>query len=361
MNTVPSQAGPSATGYQGRVSRQALEQLVHVRGEGDEWDFKRTLGDLADNAARVNLAKDALAFCNLPTGGTLVVGVDSDYMRTGLNAGDHIDTTAIRKAIEKYIDGDFIVLAAEHLLVEDGERESKRYGIVYLARRSIQPVLAAQDGHIANSKSPLFRSGDILIRRGAASIRANSGDVRRLLTSTVVQEEKVRAVNELWASVLDQRRLLSGIEFLYDILADSEYKLVITRPELSAARGHITPGDLASKIDELQLRVSVVRPHIPNGLYQQYRLCAAFLGRIQLKAIRQRDAGIFVSWTDSDDESPDLILRQMASQLLSNDEVDAVWNGQVSGIGTRRPLRPAIDATERGLLEVIEGVLSGLA
>lgn len=361
MSTYPGKSVQPVANYQDRVSRQALEQLLNIRGEGDEWDFKRSLGNLAHPSARVNLAKDVLAFCNLPSGGTLVIGVDDDYTRIGLDTHENIDTTAIRKAIEKYIDGDFIVLAAEHLLREDDEGISKRYGIVYMGRRSSQPVLAALDGHGTNDKRPLFRSGDILIRRGAASIRANSGDVRRLLTSSVVHEEKVRSVNELWRIVLEQRRLFSGIEFLYDILAESEYREVAARPELGAARSEITEGQHASKIDDLQQQASLLRPHLPNELYQQYRLCAAFVGRIQHKAIRQRDADTFISWTDLDDGSPDLILRQMASQLLSREELDAVWTGQVSDFGIRRPLRPAIDATERGLLEVIDRVLSGLA
>lgn len=68
-----------------------------------------------------------------------------------------------------------VVLAAEHLLYGDNEGMSKRCDIVYTRRRSGQPVLAARDGHDSKHKRPLFRSGDILIRRGAASIRANSG------------------------------------------------------------------------------------------------------------------------------------------------------------------------------------------
>ena len=356
-----SRANQSDTSYQDRISSQTFEQLVHVRGEGDEWDFKRTLRDLTHASARVNLAKDALAFCNLPDGGTLVIGVASDYTRVGLQASEIIDTTAIRRAIEKYIDGDFMVLAAEHLLAEEGESEQRRYGMVYLRRRAAQPVLAAQDGQITNDRPPLFRSGDILIRRGAASIRANSGDVRRLLTSSVVHEERVRAVNEVWTRVVEQRRLLSGIEYLYDILVDTEYQDVLTRPSLRVALGDISEWEHASRIDELQHRVNLVRPHIPEQLYQQYRLCSAVVGRIHMKAIRQRDAGIFVSWTDLDDGSPDLPLRQLASQLLSAGELDALWVGQVTDIGTHRPLRPAIDATERDLLEIIGRVLSGLA
>jgi hypothetical protein len=40
------------------MSRQTFEQLVSVRGESDEWDFKATPGDLAITSARVDLAKD---------------------------------------------------------------------------------------------------------------------------------------------------------------------------------------------------------------------------------------------------------------------------------------------------------------
>jgi hypothetical protein len=176
----------------------------------DDWDFKATLGDLSSTSARVNLAKDALAFCNLPASGTVIVGVTDDYERIGLKAAEKIDTTVIRRAIEKYIDGDFIVVAAEHTLVESGADEQKRYGIVHFQRRFAQPVLAALDGHVPNGKSPLFRSGDILIRRGAASIRANSGDVRRLFTNSIVHEERVRAVNELWNCLVEQRRLMGA-------------------------------------------------------------------------------------------------------------------------------------------------------
>jgi hypothetical protein len=356
-----SWAGQSDASYQDRVSREAFEQLVHIRGEGDEWDFKLTLGDLSHTSERVNLAKDALAFCNLPDGGTLVIGVASDYTRVGLQASEIIDTTVIRKAIEKYIDGDFMILAAEHLLSEEGESEQKRYGIVHLRRRAAQPVLAAQDGQITNDKPPLFRSGDILIRRGAASIRANSGDVRRLLTSSVVHEERVRAVNELWTCVVEQRRLLSSIEYLYDILVDTEYKDVFSQPSLRAALGNLSEWQHSSKIDELKNRVNLVRPHIPEQLYLQYSSWFAVVGRIHMKAIRQREAGIFVSWTNLDDGSPDLPLRQLASELLPASALDALWVGRATDIGTYRPLRPAIDATERGLLEIINRVLSGLA
>ena len=360
MASAPGQPPGPAADYPDRISRQAFEQLASVRGEGDEWDFKATLGDLASTSARVNLAKDALAFCNLPAGGTIIAGVTDDYEHVGLGASEKIDTTVIRRAIEKYIDGDFIVMAAEHAVAEPGEAEEKRYGMIHFRRRFAQPVLAAQDGQITNGKPPLFRSGDILIRRGAASIRANSGDVRRLFTNSIVHEERVRAVNELWRCLVEQRRLMGGVETLYDVLADSEYPEVITRPSPRALLGQLTLGQHAEGVDRLQLRVSLVRPHIPEQLYQQYRACAAFVGRLQMKAIRQRDAGVFVPWTELDDGMPDLPLYQLALEFMPKDELDAYWTGRVTDVGTHRPVRPVIDAAERGVLSAINLVLSGL-
>jgi Putative DNA-binding domain len=358
--SAPGQPPRPAADYPDRISRQTFEQLASVRGEGDEWDFKATLGNLASTSARVNLAKDALAFCNLPAGGTIITGVTDDYEHVGLDAAEKIDTTVIRRAIEKYIDGDFIVVAAEHTLVQPGANGEKRYGIIHFRRRFAQPVLAALDGQITNDKPPLFRSGDILIRRGAASIRANSGDVRRLFTNSIVHEERVRAVNELWSCLVEQRRLMGGVEYLYDILADSEYPDVITRSNLRVSLGQLTEGQHAASLDRLGLRVSLVRPHIPEQLYQQYRACAAFVGRLQMKAIRQRDAGVFVPWTELDDGSPDLLLRQLALELMPQDELDGYWTGRATGFGTHRPVRPVIDAAERGVLSAINLVLSGL-
>lgn len=354
----PSGSQPIADPGRRYVSREVFEHLAAVHGEGDEWDFKETLGNLADNSVRVNLAKDALAFCNLAGGGTLVVGIADDYSHIGLRPEETIDTTAIRNAVEKYIDGEFTVAAAEHELSED-DGVVKRYGVVHFVRRAAQPVLAAMDGQVDGR--PLFRSGDILIRRGARSIRANSGDVRRLLTSSVVNEARVRAVDELWACVVEQRQLLVGAETVYDLLVDTEYPDVVTRPELRTMLGSTSQLEHATRVQELQHRVSLVRPYLPDGLYEQYRRWSAFVGRVQLKVVRQVAGGTFRPWNELDDGAPDLPLGDLASQILSSEEIEAYWAGRVTSLGVYRPLRPVVDLMERGLLDVIRGVLSGLA
>jgi hypothetical protein len=341
-----------------RISRSALEQLLSVKGEGDEWDFKRALG--SGNDARVNLAKDGLALCNLPDGGSIVIGVTSDYQQIGLASGDHMDTSTLRRMVEKYIDGDYVLLAAEHDLAPVGEISVRRFGIIYFRRRMSQPVLAAIDGNLS-AAPPLFRSGDILIRRGAQSIRANSGDVRRLLTSSVVSAQRVRAVDELWSALVEQRRLLRGIEFLYEILMEPEYRDVFTRPELAASLGQVTELQYAQTIDDLQTKVRLLRPHLDDNLYHNYRRCSALLGRIQWKAIGNRDQQTFLAWTVLANGAPDNVLTQLASEILPASEMRRLWEGSSTQLGTWRPVGPLIDAAETTVNDAIQQVLSGLA
>ena len=42
------------------------------------------------------------------------------------------------------------------------------------------------------------------------------------------------------------------------------------------------------------------------------------------------------------------------------DELDGYWTGRATGVGTHRPVRPVLDAAERGVLTAISLVLSGL-
>jgi hypothetical protein len=127
------------------------------------------------------------------------------------------------------------------------------------------------------------------------------------------------------------------------------------RSRVPRLREHVT------RVQELQQRVSQVRPYLPDGLYEQYRRWSAFVGRVQLKVIRQVATGVFRPWSELDDGAPDLPLRDLASRILSAEEIEALWAGRVTSLGVYRPLKPVVDVAERGLLDLIRVVLSGLA
>ena len=135
---------PSRTDVHDAVARAALERFLSVKGEGDEWDFKQSFS--LEGAARVELARDAMALGNHRGGGSLIIGVTKDYEYPGLPEGTELDTTKIANAIQKYIDGDFTVIASEHLAVPPGSEEPKRFGIIHFGRRTRQPLIAARQG-----------------------------------------------------------------------------------------------------------------------------------------------------------------------------------------------------------------------
>lgn len=80
-----------------------------------------------------------------------------------------------------------------------------------------------------------------------------------------------------------------------------------------------------------------------------------------MKVVRQVAAGIFRPWTELDDGAADLPLRDLASQILSAEEIEVHWAGRATSLGVYRPLKPVLDLAEHGLLDLIRGVLSGLA
>jgi len=153
MTNIP--ATPDSS-YQDRVSLSALQQLLTTKGEGDEWDFKVTLG--SDQDSRVELAKDALALCNLAAGGTLVIGVTDDYQPRGLEPGEHIDTTVIRQQLRAGTDA---VPEVRHLAVADDEPCTARHraGEVPKEGRDAAPPFGhsrpSLPGRLDRSRSPL--------------------------------------------------------------------------------------------------------------------------------------------------------------------------------------------------------------
>jgi hypothetical protein len=64
------------------VAAAVLEHFLSVKGEGDDWDFKQVIS--LEGPARVELARDAMAFGNHRGGGWLIVGVTSGYEYPGL-------------------------------------------------------------------------------------------------------------------------------------------------------------------------------------------------------------------------------------------------------------------------------------
>jgi hypothetical protein len=339
------------------IAFTALQSLLAVKGEGDAWDFKESLS--LDGAARVELARDAMAFGNHRGGGSLIIGVTRDYEYPGLQEGTEVDTTKITNAIQKYVDGDFTVLAAEHQAVPPGSEEPKRFGLIHFGRRSRQPLIAAKDGVAVVGEKPsnFFRAGDIFVRRGAQSIRANSGDLRLLLEATAVDEARVQGVNRAWAAVVEVRALLVDLEFIYDILLIDEYPNALNDPRLSSGLQSMQEIALMNSVAELQKQVLLERPHLSDLLYGLFGVYSAFCGRLLYKAVHNRSMGQFLGWGRNADGSDDGALLELAQRIVPAATVDARWRER-SG---HRPVRGLLDEMEQVIMAEMRRVLSGWA
>src|SRR5712691_3048646 len=117
-----------------RVSPDELQRLLAIHGESDNLDFKASL-DLATTRGKTELARDILALANTPGGGHLVIGVeDGTFIPVGLGAeSGHIDTTAIHKALSRYITAHLRIMAAEYALPIGAQTELVRMAIIYVA------------------------------------------------------------------------------------------------------------------------------------------------------------------------------------------------------------------------------------
>jgi len=338
------------------VSVETLKRFLTVRGEGDEWDFKERL-DTESKLARAELARDALAFGNTPGGGTLILGVTKDYQHVGLERDAEVDTTRVRQAIERYIDGNFLVVAASHRFTPANEDEEKIFGLIYVSRGAAHPLLAACDAPPPPRGELLFKAGDIFVRRGAQSIRANTGDIRRLLAGTVFEQERIAAANELWACVLEQHKQAAGLEFLSGILLVTEYESALTDPHLRATLFGLTREDHALALSDLQNRVILRRPHLDDRLYEMYRRYSAIVGRITMKMIENRDADRLLPWDAGRDGSEnDQPLLALLSAALPADVVAHLR----FGFQPMKPVGPLLDALEGEIVGELRGFLIGL-
>lgn len=336
-----------------RVSVEALHSLLTTKGEGDEWDFKLLI-DLDSKVGRAELARDAMAFGNIRGGGTLVLGVSKSYEAIGIDPQAVLDTTVVRNAVERYIDGDFGVVAAVHDLTNDAGVGPKRFGLIYCWRASSHPLLAARESPLQANKTLLFRPGDIFVRRGAQSVRANSGDIRRMFASSAYSKEQVRASKKVWKLTQRQRKQTEKLEFLYEVLRVPEYPVAFTnstfRSALDAFMLNLTP---VESIARWQDEVNLLRPYLSEDLYRYYWAYAATVQRLVYMATRIISSGRLLPWDHNSDDVEDAYLIQLLGSVLTVEDLN---NVRQKGMDSR-PLRPVLDALQGLILQELRAIL----
>jgi len=207
------------------LSVEKLLQLIQHGAEEDVLDYKR-LYDLSSQRHKVDIVCDLVAMANT-NGGYIVLGVDEtieggrQFTSVGLDNEilKDLDVTKIADQVATYVMARLnIFLQIHHLAEMDG----KTFALLYVSQGDDLPIIFTKDGqfeHNGRSKTK-FRSGEIFVRRGAASVRADQNDMRRII-SLIRRREKEKWIEDLLGMADFKKRadavleIVSGNESAY--------------------------------------------------------------------------------------------------------------------------------------------------
>jgi hypothetical protein len=186
------------------VTEDKLLQLLDEGAESETLDFKETC-DLSTREDRVEGAKDVGAM--QVDGGYIVVGADSQGRPTGRFTEAQaklFDEATLRAKLAKWIPEPFELKVAVH------HQGGNLFAVVYVGPNPKGCCIFQADGqYMKNGRQvTAFRSGEIFVRRGTASERAQQHDLDRIF----VKAEQVWAERARERFAADLQRALAAAQ-----------------------------------------------------------------------------------------------------------------------------------------------------
>ena len=163
------------------LSNERMEELLDAGIEHESLDYKEKF-DPRKTHDIVELAKDIAAMANTK-GGYLVIGVNKNFERVGIEHELKLDEAEIRNKIYKYFSG------VEFYCKEYRDHENRRYFIIYVPPQEY--ALPAIEGKYSDKKGRekiVFRPGQLLIRDGSRSKPADSRELKIFLERLVFEK-----------------------------------------------------------------------------------------------------------------------------------------------------------------------------
>lgn len=168
------------------MSEEKLTELLTAGYEAEDLDYKLWI-DINSKKSMLGLCIDIMAMANTQ-GGYIVIGVNDNFEPQGLPSDFHIDQAQIQQIISNYMKPVAEITYAEKNLKIDDSR--KKFAFIYV-NPSKDIVVACKDGHYnvkPNKTTYAFRSGDIFVRKGTSSQRADSDSIRLLIEKRIKKE-----------------------------------------------------------------------------------------------------------------------------------------------------------------------------
>lgn len=160
------------------INDERINELLNANVEHEHLDYKLDL-DINSTSEIVRIAKDMAAMAN-SGGGNIVIGVDDDFNKKGLELSFKVDEADLRNKINRYFSPKIDFLYREVIRTVLGTKRKFAVINVLPAKEVIMPI---RDGnyHKNGRQKFEFRCGDILIRDGSESKRAGPYEIRRLI------------------------------------------------------------------------------------------------------------------------------------------------------------------------------------
>jgi tetratricopeptide (TPR) repeat protein len=188
------------------MSEEKLKELILAKMEAEDLDYKEYLY-LDSQKAVLELCEDIMAMAN-SHGGYVVFGVDNSYKPQGLPSSFHVDEARIQQIIFNYMKPVAEVTYAEKSLKVDSAQE--KFAFLHV-KQSDEVIVAFKDGtwidKTSRKTSCVFRSGDIYVRKGSRSVRADSDSVRLLLQRMGERAGKASAKTALSAQEMEELQI----------------------------------------------------------------------------------------------------------------------------------------------------------
>ena len=174
------------------LSNKKIEELLDAGIEHESLDYKEKF-DPSETPDIVELSKDIAAMANTK-GGYLVIGVNKNFERVGIDHKLKLDEAEIRTKIQKYFP------EVEFYCKEYRDCENKRYFIIYIPPQGC--IFPAIEGKYSNKKGRdkiVFRPGQLLVRDGSISRPANSRDFKNFLDRLIFNKrlENLKKIEKL--------------------------------------------------------------------------------------------------------------------------------------------------------------------
>ncbi len=180
-----------------KFNEQQIDSLLDAHVEYEQLDFKEDL-DLSSLKGIVEIAKDIAAMSNTG-GGYIIIGVDDNFIKKGLDLNRKFDDSDLRNKINKYFQPKINFSVKEIIREINGIDKKFIIFIISPASEIVIPFVIGNYTVSGKTKSG-FNPGDILIRDGSISRIADAFQVRQLIDNRIFNK-KIESKQQFISSI----------------------------------------------------------------------------------------------------------------------------------------------------------------